>query len=386
MNAKPFLKLALGMLIFASLAGALWWCLQRPSLADPARRGPPAQAARAAAIFAPAAPASSVAPVGLVPVAASAAHVEASCTLEPREAIETRRADDSEDDDDAAVEAARPRHSAAFVAARERILGAMRASPDTYARAVAVWLEQPANPAAAAQRQLALSEMARATADPRVYSLAFRACRANGPTDGCQGLNVRRWAELDPGNAKPWLYALDDAVKAGDLSGQEEALFHFARSNRVNDRFHTPIGPIVDGAGPDGAEPAVASALAVEVIGLSAAQVTNEFALSQLCRSSAAMDANRQQLCGAAARLLADHSDTLLGRMIGVSLDARLTGDTSRLQRLRAAPPDPVFKELAEPGSCAELRRNVQVLRRLAQVGETGLPRERQAASAAAGR
>jgi len=390
MKMKPFLKLALGVLVVALMSGSLWWRLQRPTLADAVRRDPPTQSARvgrgAAAASAPATAVSPVATIVPAPVAASAAPVDASCTLEPREAIETRRAaaDESDDGDDHPAEPAGPWHSAAFIAARQRILGAMRVGSDAYARAVAVWLEPTATPEAARQRQPSLAEMARTTSDPRIYALAFRACHKRGPIDGCEALSVRRWAALDPGNATPWLYALDDAVTAADVSSQEEALFHVANSSRFDDRFDSPIGPIVDAVGPDGAEPAAAHALAVEAIGLSAAQVSHELTLSQLCRASAATDANRRQLCGAAARLLAEHSDTLLGHMLGVSLDARLTGDTSRLERMRATPPDPVFKELDDPGSCAQLRRGLQVLRRLATVGETGLVRERQAASAAA--
>jgi hypothetical protein len=387
-NVKPFLKLAPGVLVVALVSGLLWWRLQRPPLADSMRRDLPTQSAPAvrgaSSASVPAMPVAAVATIVPVPVAASAAPVDASCTLEPREAIETRRAaDDADDGDDDPAEPAGPRHSAAFIAARQRILGAMRAGPDAYARAVAVWLDPAATPEAARQRQLSLADMARTMSDPRIYALAFRTCGTRGPNDGCQTLSVRRWAALDPGNATPWLYALDDAVRAADMSGQEEALFHVANSDRFDDRFHAPIGPIVDTAGTEGAEPAAAYALAVDAIGLSAAQISHELTLSQLCRSSAPTDANRQQLCGAAARLLAEHSDTLLGHMLGVSLDARLTGDTSRLDRMRAAPPDPIFKELDDPGSCAQLRHGLQVLRRLATVGETGLVRERQAASAA---
>lgn len=71
---------------------------------------------------------------------------------------------------------------------------------------------------------------------------------------------------------------------------------------------------------------------------------------------------------------------------MGVSLEARLTGDRSRVERLRAMPTDPAFKALDAPTSCAQLRRNLQVWRRLAQVGETGWLRDREAASASLAR
>jgi hypothetical protein len=103
-------------------------------------------------------------------------------------------------------------------------------------------------------------------------------------------------------------------------------------------------------------------------------------------RRTAPTDANRHQLCLAAARVFADHSDTTLGRAIGVSLEARLTGDRTRLDRLRATPADPVFKSLDSPTTCTQLRQNLRVWRRLAQVGEIGLLREHEAAWAAAAR
>lgn len=386
MNLKSLLKPALAVLV-VSTAVWLWWRVQRPPVVDAARRdgSAPAASRGAAVVSAPASAGVAIAPA---PAGASAAPVDAGCTLEPREAIETRPAlaDATDNGDDDVADAPRPRHSAAFVAARRRILDAMRAAPDAYARAVAVWLDPTDTPQAARQRQSSLAALARETSDPGVYALAFRACRKDDPADACQALSVRRWAALDPGNATPWLFALDDALQAADVSGQEEALFHIADSARVDDRFDAPVGPIIDAAGPEGAEPAAAHALAMEAIGLSAAQISGEFTLNRLCRASAATDANRQQLCGSAARLLAGHSDTLLGHMLGVSLDARLTGDTTRLDRMRATPDDPIFKELDAPGTCSDLRRDLRVLRRLATVGEMGLVRERQAASAAAGR
>jgi hypothetical protein len=174
----------------------------------------------------------------------------------------------------------------------------------------------------------------------------------------------------------PWLYVLGDAIAAADQSGQEEALFHMAAAQRIEDRFDTPLGPILDAAGSSNANLAAANAMAVDAIGVSAAQEMPALAVTKPCSASAVLDANRKQLCTAVATLLADRSDTLLLRMMGVSLDARLTGDRSRLERFRARPKDPLFERLEAPTSCAELRSNALVLRRLAQVGEVAVLRE----------
>ncbi len=376
---------AIGLLLALAVATTLWW----PGVPAPAARAGSTRVGSASIAPRASAPASdastaSIAPAARRAIAASAADPDTRCSVEPRVPLEVRRASDDPDgdaDSDAAAQPTVLRHTPAFLAARQRILGALGASADAYARAVAVWLEV-APDAAAGQRPLRLAAMARTTTDPRLYALAFRACHSSGSHEGCQALSVRRWAALDPGNAKPWLYALDDAVQAGDVSGQEEALFHLATASRIDDRYDTPVGPIVDAAGPDGAEPAAANALAIEAVGLSAAQPGNEFTLSRLCRASAAADANRRQSCLAAARVLADHADTTLARAVGVSLEAHLTGDPARLQRLRARPTDPAFLALDTPASCGQLRRNLQLWRRLAQVGEIGVLREHEAASA----
>lgn len=382
MTGRRLLGLAIAVLLV--WAGLRWWHARGgPVVASAASRPHDVPAFAGATV--PVAPSLKAASVAWSAHVASTAGAESGCTVEaPTEEDLRLKGDDPADEVDAAAGPVPPRHSPAYVAARRRILDKLSDSPDPYVRAVAVWLQDTSIANAASQRRLALAGMARTTSDPRVYALAFRACRPSNDRDGCQALSVQRWVALDPGNAAPWLFALDDAVSAGDVSGQEAALFHLAGSNRVDDRFDTPIGPIIDAAGLGGAEPAAANGLAVEAIGLSAAQIGYEFTLTKLCRASAPADANRMQLCLASARLLADHSDTTLTRAIGVSLEARLTGDRRRLERQRATPTDPVFKALDAPTSCAQLRLNLQVWRRLAQVGEIGLLHDHEAAASSA--
>jgi len=387
MRVKLALVVVMVVLVLASVAERRWPRVKQPPGGPSLAGVPQATAAGAsAATSSPSAPSS--APVPRMPDAASTPTLDDRCLVEPRQPVEERSA--AAEDDDAAVTAkpAAPSYTPAFVAARARILDRLRNGPDDYARAVAAWVDVPADrdADATAARLRVLAGMARTTTDPRLYALAYRACRATPARDGCQALSLRRWMALDAGNATPWVYALQDAVATGDVSGQEEALFHLAASDRAEDRFDTPIGPLVDAAGSDGAEPAAAHALAVEAVGLSAAQASYEFTLSRLCRESAPTDANRRQLCLAAARVFADRSDTTLGRALGVSLEARLTGDRTRLDRLRARPADPAFKALDAPTTCAQLRQNLKVWRRLAEVGEIGLLREHEAASAAAAR
>lgn len=385
------LAIVAAVLLLASATG--WrWARVKPAAASTSPAGTPHAAMASAPAASVATMSSSASASRLATAAASTPALDDRCSVEPRPPIEERSAAAEDDGAVTPAKPAAPRHTAAFVAARERILDRLRNGADDYARAVATWVDVPADadaPAGAeakAARLRTLADLARTTTDPRLYALAYRACRATPARDGCQALGLRRWIALDPGNATPWVFALEDAVAAGDVSGQEEALFQLAASARADDRYDTPVGPLVAAAGPDGAEPAAAHALAIDAVGLSAAQATYVFTLSRLCRASAPTDANRRQLCIAAARVFSDHSDTTLGRAMGVALEAHLTGDRTRLDRLRATPTDPVFKSLDEPTTCVQIRRNLQVWRRLAQVGEIGLLREHAAASAAAAR
>ena len=299
------------------------------------------------------------------------------CIPEPDTSIEVRAASDDADGDGGAQPLSRvPAHTAPYLAARERIASAMRASPDEFSRAVATWLDLQPSSAGSSRRMLQLTTMAAATTDARVYALAFRACQKDAAPDGCQALSARRWAVLEPGNAMPWLYLLHQANAADDRSGQDEALFHLAASSRIEDRYDSPAGPVFDAAGDSGANLAAANAMATEAIGMSAGQMVPFTDITRSCGVPAEKDANRRQLCGAVARLLADRSDTLLLRLIGTSLDAKITGDKTRLERLRAEPGNSLFDHLDAPTTCAQLRANARVFRRLAQIGELGMLRE----------
>ncbi len=222
----------------------------------------------------------------------------------------------------------------AFTASVLRIDATLRASSDPYANAVAIWLNLPqdelgegAVPEAERRRQL--TAMAVATTDPRIYAMAFHTCRQS-PDDGCYALNARRWAELDTGNAEPWVYLFHDAVQANDASGQEEALFHMAAAARVDERWFAPIAPIATASNGSNADAMAVFALSEMTLGMSAAQFEPSFTMIVSCRKAARVDANRSQLCLKIADLQFDHSDQPMGRLRGAALTWRMTGDASR--------------------------------------------------------
>lgn len=249
---------------------------------------------------------------------------------------------------------------AAFRASVARIDVALRSGPDAYSRAVGVWLNLPRGEGdegavSADDRTRQLVALAVSSNDPRVYSLAFPVCRKSEDSS-CLALSARRWAEADAGNAEPWAYLLVDAIHAGDLSGQEEALFHIAQSTRVDLRTQVPIAAILQAAGEDG-DPTAVYALSTMTFGMVAAQAEPIFSVASRCRSQARTDANRAQLCARIADQLFEHSDNGDGRMVGADITWQITGDRTRLDRHAAetALVNAQFEDVV-PATCDQLR------------------------------
>lgn len=174
--------------------------------------------------------------------------------------------------DDDPLGDSKARLDAALASARERAFAALRADRSEQGRAAVLALDL-----AAAQRKrlgrfeasgcrtsqcLAafhaapdptrdalygdLARMAAATRDPAVYALAIQACRAS--TDGpsaCRLVSAARWAQLDKGNASPWLSLLSDATQSGDAAAASEALHRMATAQRSDARHFAVSGWIV---------------------------------------------------------------------------------------------------------------------------------------------
>lgn len=253
---------------------------------------------------------------------------------------------------------------------------ALRASTDTFANAVAVWLDLPRTDndtqgLPESERLHVLAEMAASTSDPRVYALAFRTC--SGSTDAaCQALSVQRWAALDVGNAVPWLFMLNAAEHGADASGQQEAWFHLASSTRFDERLYTQLQPILAATGDDPDEQRAAEVLSVMGIGMAAAQTINVGTLLRGCRDAAVADANRSQLCTNIADLLFEHSDTSTARMFGASITKRMTGDGNRSEQVVKEQQFWIANDVVPPHGCAELHSQLAFIHSLATRGSHG--------------
>ena len=266
-----------------------------------------------------------------------------------------------------------------YAAAMHRIDQALRLSPDPFDRAVAdaIRADRVLVPA---PRLDALVQDAVSSSDPRVYALAYGLCsHASAAGTGCQQLSARQWANLDPGNAVPWLFLFNQAASAGDLSGEQEAMAHMAASARFDQRSYAVAGAIAEKLPDDDATLAAKFDLIQQSISLSASGWVPYSSLVVACRDKAGGDVNRVQQCEAVSDLLFDHADSLLSRSVGGALFKQATGDSSHLDaahaELRAisahSPP------AASDSPCNGMRDMMKRMLRNASLGEVEAARER---------
>jgi len=286
------------------------------------------------------------------------------------------------------------------------LMASMASSADEFDRAALVWLrmlepslgveppsEQPAaceGEACAFSAQTAtmsagfLEQLARAattTRDPRVYALAFRACRSS-QVGSCALVNARRWAQLDTGNGDPWLYVVDEAAARKDVAQVDEALFRLGAASRVDMRYFAIPGAIAQHAEPTDTGRQAANVLAIVSLGgMAALPLPALQAVTRVCRDVDLIDANRRQRCEAAASALAERSDTILYASVGSTMGRRLGWSESRIdatpalsraltESLPTRAPDPL------EWSCKRIESMLARLSRQGVVGETGYARE----------
>lgn len=160
--------------------------------------------------------------------------------------------------------------------------------------------------------------------DPAIYSLAIGQCEGNlydmapGP---CQGLSWEHWADIDPGNAVPWLWIAAKAEHAGDQQGVEESLAKAASAARI-DAYGAALSAPALGALPGDATPlekAVAGAKVISILRLGTPIET-----ISLCSETAIQQPVRKRQCSAIATALAAQGSTLIELSLASFLADRL--------------------------------------------------------------
>ncbi len=273
------------------------------------------------------------------------------------------------------IAAASPRYHLA----RARIDAQLRTSPDPFDRAVADWLDvgQMRSPAG---RVEALVQQAATTSNARLYALAYRTCLVDGAaTPACTALTAGRWAELDPGNGVPWTFAFEEARKANDRVGQQEALARMAAASRFDEYRFAPAAAVAARSPDNDRDLASVGDLAIEAVQQSLRAPTPVNSLLAVCRANAGGDAARAQQCEAIGDVMFERTDSVLLRGMSGVLQFATTGDESRrdVTRAEAALSAKAWSPATGFSECQEMRDTLKGIRRDAEIGEVEAARER---------
>lgn len=161
----------------------------------------------------------------------------------------------------------------------------------------------------------ALAQLAQVNDDAWVQQIAQRAC-AGAASAACASLGARRWGMLQPDNAAAWL-----ELTAADAQAADEALFRAARAGRFDaqrGRLAAQVLLATPAQGPP-LQRYAAWRRAGELERDSDAATAS--AALRACSDGARRDANRAQLCDAAARWLASLRATATDAAAAGALD-----------------------------------------------------------------
>lgn len=222
-----------------------------------------------------------------------------------------------------------------------RWLSAMQNSDDLRARLAGLLLEgkitrgDSLHPIAEQTRDAAV-QLAAGTVDPAVYAIAMSMCGtyAGTGTDSCQQISLRRWAQLDPNNAVPWLLLAGYAHQRHNEADEADAFSRAAKANKV-DSYSDSLYAFAESELPSDVTPLERSALAMEVIGVEAASWMPQYGIaSQHCSTEAMRDSWIQQQCNSLADLLVTKGTNLLDLSTGKKIGARAGWSSERVNQL----------------------------------------------------
>jgi len=362
----------LAVLVVVGAVAAAWWSLNPGAIREPIRVLAAARSAimggatpEATAGMAPSAP-STEADTGLVEVC-GLGWVEKKSDADP-------------------VDSSLLAEIPGIQAARGALIERLRRSPDALARAAAIAaaLNSGAGPGDDAPLIESLAREASTIADPRVYSLALHLCSRTPTSGSCALLSAAQWARLDPGNGAPWLSAMDEAATRDDRALFDEALYRLASASRLDDRSYAAAGVIVAEAGLSDSDLMAARELALNVRGRIDPMPSLQ-RLAKACQGAELIDANRGQICDAAATTLTERSDSITLAQIGALMGRRLGWPPDRIIAVDAllfslrdswSSVADAQTPLGESHSCNGVRDTLARLGQLARVGEVQAARD----------
>lgn len=232
-----------------------------------------------------------------------------------------------------------------------------------------------------------LATMAQSHTDPLVYSWALQACNL-AQLDGlvpvtCAALSNQRWAELAPNLVWPWLALANEAQRAGDLSGFENAMHRASLATDWQNpgrEFQNQLLRLLPEQSSNGDR---AIALMPGVTAQSAFSMQWD-SIARYCPEH--QDANRRQNCRRLSEQMLVRADNLLELMQGLAVAGRSGLDEAQLARPRADIAD-ALRAMARPPAqpdhpevaCEAIARSFRITARAAEVGELRALREEAA-------
>ena len=260
-----------------------------------------------------------------------------------------------------------PTHLGAIPAAElgERTLAALKqGTPRQRAAALMLNMDPERVESAAAE----LAQLALSSKDPLVMSWAWSRCSGNR---ACGTGLARAWTDIEPTNAASWL-ALGQAepAAAAEVRAGLVGAKHF--SLRSGALAHEAMRAVP----PDGA-PYLRLYVAVVVVGFEAALgIPVLKPLTALCTPAPLPGSERQATCSAVAKMVIEHSDTLIGYAIGSRMAERAGWPAPRLAELRAerkrldAASFESPMDMRQPMSCASVDGFSRYLKERGELGE----------------
>lgn len=220
--------------------------------------------------------------------------------------------------------------------------------------------------------------LAERSRDPLAYQLALKACRWHGEgAPSCGRLNARRWAELDPSDARPWLRVIGDEEQRKNSAGVAAALGQAVTSARLSrgDYLLEAQAVAIADAVPDAAQ--LGHAL-IAAIGMDYAIQGIDLPL-RVCKADALREPTRAEQCRALAqRVLANTSDLLeadlaqrLADRLGVPREQQ-AHDAATLKAALGRSTTRALENVAYMG-CASMRRAKQFSAERAASGDLAM-------------
>ena len=179
-------------------------------------------------------------------------------------------------------------------------------------------------------------ELAAGSDDPAVYALALSLCGPAADADGgCGRLSLRRWAELDPRNAVPWLLLAGRARARHDVVAEADAFSHAAAARTV-DAYGGSLFDFAAAELPPDTTPLQRAYLTNEVVGIGMATAFGPYssAATHHCSSEAVQDETTRAQCASLAELLVSAGSTLLDLSIAKTIGERVGWPVARVQGL----------------------------------------------------